>query len=307
MNLFLRRIFIFLLPILLLAIGLEILLRKIPNDYSYKSRYLDAHSRELNVLILGNSHTYFGINPEFIRKKSFNAAHNSQSLNFDLEILKKYENRWDSLKFIIIPIDYLSLYYSIESGIESWRLKYYSLYYNIHSSNELKNNTELLSSKLKINLNRLYRFYLLNDSSFFWSELGWGNRYHSGNCEDLITSGEKAAMRHKGKNEELYNFNIEILNRIVAFARAKNIIVLLVDSPAYKSYVDNLDEIQLNKTVIVARELTSSYTHVKYFNMLTDKSFVKADFCDGDHLNEVGAKKLTLKIDSVMSALMVAR
>jgi hypothetical protein len=41
---------------------------------------------------------------------------------------------------------------------------------------------------------------------------------------------------------------------------------------------------------------------VKYLNLLTDKAFDEKDFYDADHLNEIGAKKFTLKIDSLINA-----
>ena len=40
-----------------------------------------------------------------------------------------------------------------------------------------------------------------------------------------------------------------------------------------------------------------------YYNFLTDKSFIAEDYYDADHLNEIGAKKLTLKIDSIINEI----
>ncbi|HRB69044.1 MAG TPA: hypothetical protein PLC92_02955, partial [Chitinophagales bacterium] len=80
-------------------ISLELLLRDIPNDYSFKKNYLNTNSNNIEVLFLGSSHIYYGINPEYISQKSFNAAHISQSLNFDLAILEKYKDRWTNLKY----------------------------------------------------------------------------------------------------------------------------------------------------------------------------------------------------------------
>ncbi|OCB78491.1 hypothetical protein [Flavobacterium crassostreae] len=128
MSKFIKLFALFLIPILVVMTSFELLLRNIPNDYSYKKKYLDAKSDGIEVLFLGSSHIYFGINPEYITKKSFNVAHSSQSLNFDLEIIKKYKNRWKNLKYIIVPIDYFSMYTTLEDAIEKWRVKNYSIY-----------------------------------------------------------------------------------------------------------------------------------------------------------------------------------
>ena len=69
-------------------ISFELLLRNIPNDYSFKKNYLNTKSNSIEVLFLGSSHIYYGINPEYISRNSFNGSHISQSLNFDLEILE---------------------------------------------------------------------------------------------------------------------------------------------------------------------------------------------------------------------------
>ncbi len=68
------------------------------------------HSKSVEILCLGSSHAYFGINPDFISPPCFNAAHPSQSLKYDFEIVKKYQDKWESLKVIVIPVDYFSLF-----------------------------------------------------------------------------------------------------------------------------------------------------------------------------------------------------
>ena len=129
MNKFIQKSLLFCAPVLIFMLIMELLLRNIPNDYSYKKNYLDQHSNEIETLFLGSSHAYYAINPEFIHSTSFNAAYFSQSLDYDIEILKKYYKQSIKLKYIVVPIDYLSLYNRLETGVESWRIKNYIIYY----------------------------------------------------------------------------------------------------------------------------------------------------------------------------------
>ena len=46
--------------------------------------------------------------------------------------------------------------------------------------------------------------------------------------------------------------------------------------------------------------LTKNYNNTTYVDFLLDTSFVKADFYDADHLNDKGAKKLTIKLESLI-------
>jgi nucleoside-diphosphate-sugar epimerase len=132
--------------------------------------------------------------------------------------------------------------------------------------------------------------------------LGWGTNYNSKDNQDLTATGIKAAKRHTIKSDEYFNENVEYLKSIIEFAKAKNITVLLFTSPAYKTYVRNLDNTQLSRSINAANHLTDTYSNAVYFNLLNDTIFTENDFHDSDHLNEIGAKKLTVKIDSLLMA-----
>jgi hypothetical protein len=301
MKKFLKFCILFISPIVIIIITSEILLRKIPNDYSYKKNFLDKNSNNIKMLFLGSSHTYFGINPEYVKSNSFNAGNSSQSLDYDLEILMKYEGKWDSLKYIVVPVDYFSLFGKLETSIESWRVKDYDNYCGIKTNNGIIDNIEILSNKLLVNQNKIKRYYLKNVSGVTCSDLGWGMEYNSKNNQDLMVSGKAAAKRHLAKNNQYFDENVKVLKSIIKFAKANKSRVFFYTSPAYKTYVQNLDNDQLNNTVRTLRRMADSYNNVIYFNFINDNEFTKKDFYDADHLNEIGARKLTLKIDRFIS------
>lgn len=292
----------FLFPMVLFGLVSEFLIRRIPNDYEYKKQYLDQHAKEVNVLFLGSSHVYYGINPKYI-KSSFNASYISQSFDYDLEILKKYDNQWTNLKYIVVPIDYFSFYGRLENSPEAWRAKNYRIYYDINNDHKIFNSTEMLSNKLDINLHRIYNYYLKGESDISCTRLGWGTSYESIKHKNLIKSGETAATRHTAKNNLQYATNMHLLDEIISFAEHKHVKILLFTSPAYQSYVSHLNTNQLNGTFSAIRKLNIAHTSVKYYNLLQDSSFHAHDFYDGDHLNEFGAKKLSLKMNLILGKI----
>ena len=91
-------------------ISLEVLIRNIPSDFKDKRDYLEAHSNEIETLILGSSHSFHGLNPEFFSSKTYNAAFSSQILFYDLEILRRYESDLTELEWVILPISPPLLY-----------------------------------------------------------------------------------------------------------------------------------------------------------------------------------------------------
>jgi hypothetical protein len=301
---FIKFLIIFSLPILIGIVSFEIVLRNIPNDYSYKKKYLDFNSNNIQVLFLGSSHIYFGINPEYMSRKSFNGAHISQSLNFDFAILEKYNDRWENLKYIIIPIDYFSIYTTLEGGIENWRVKNYSIYYNIPTNGNYWSNFEIFNAKLPSNISRAKLYFSKGKSDITCKKLGFGTTYNSKESKDLIVTGKTAAKRHTIELENIqsiFSKNIQTINSIIKFANDHNLKIIFITCPSYSTYRENLNPIQLDNSIKIIKQFSAKNSNTDYYNFLTDKAFIADDFYDADHLNEIGAKKLTLKIDSIIN------
>ena len=300
MKAFLKKTTYFILPILVLLIAVELMLRQIPNDYSYKKNYLEKQSNTIKVLFLGNSHAFYGINPDLINEPTFNAAHVSQSIDYDYKILKQFEHQLDSLKTIVLPIDYFSFYKNLERGAEKWRVKNYVIYYGFGGKFSSTNYLELMNGAVKDQINRLVKYYYQKKSDVNCNTLGWGKTYHSTNSKDLVATGASAAKRHKAKSDEAFQSNLQTLDSIIAFAEQHHCKVILYTSPAFETYVRHLDTAQLNRTINAVKEISKQYKAIHYVNFLNDSTFVHDDFYDADHLNEIGAQKLTHKLDSLI-------
>lgn len=306
MKKFINLLIVFNIPILIGMISFELLLRNIPNDYSFKKKYLNANSNNIEVLFLGSSHIYYGINPEYFSRKSFNSAHISQSLNFDLAILEKNKDQWKNLKYIIIPIDYFSMYSTLEGSIENWRVKNYNIYYDISINDNYWNGFEIFNGKLSSNISRAKSFLYNEKSDITCNKLGFGTTYNSKNSQDLIETGKTASERHTkelNNNQTTFYKNIQTIKSIIEFSNNHNLKTIFITCPAYSTYKKNLNPIQLNNTINIIKKLSSRNPNTTYYNFFKDKSFIAEDYYDADHLNEIGAKKLTHKIDSIINNL----
>lgn len=288
---------LFLLPIFILAIMLEFALRNIPNDYIFKKKYLDQNSNKIETLILGNSHAYHAFNPVYFEGNAFNAAYFSQPLNYDVKIFEKYQEQTENLKTIVISISYTSLFDDVG---ERDRLKNYVKFYKIGTTS-LANKTELLGRNFSENMKSFVKFYIKNLHPLTSSELGW-HVSDSSMVSDLEVTGKEAAIRHTCKiKEEVTNNLINILDSFISYCETRNINVILITLPAYKSYSDNLNEEQLKRTLEISNNFAQKHNNCIYINLLEDTSFTPEDFFDGDHLNDSGAKKISLKISEYTS------
>ena len=98
------------------AVG-EVYVRSLPNPAKSKHEYLTKHSTEIETLILGSSHTYYGINPELLGNHAYSAALSSQTLRYDDYIFHAYP--FPQLQAVILPISDFSFYEELE-GTKSW-------------------------------------------------------------------------------------------------------------------------------------------------------------------------------------------
>lgn len=296
MKYFLFKLFLFLLPILSLAIFFEVLIRKTPNDYVLKKGYLDNHANNVKTLILGSSHSLYGLDPKYFDKQCFNASHVSQTLDYDLAILKKYDH-WEQLETVILPISYFSFFERIETTDESWRAKDYLLYYDISFSHQFQHHSEVLSIGLKHNLKKIIDHYIKNQPAISCSDLGWGTNATSENAVDLFNSGVRKAKKHTIADHQCFEKNLLILKEIIKFCNTKNSNIVLFTPPAYKAYIKNLDNDQLLKTITTVNQIAKKYNNCTYINLLEDQTYSPEDFFDADHLNEIGAKKLSIAMN----------
>lgn len=280
------------MPICLFLLVIEIAVRKIPNDYQLKKVYLDKNCTEINTLILGSSHTFYGLNPDYFSKKTFNAAYVSQSLDLDYDILKKYHSKFKNLKTVILPISYFSLFETLKSDVEKWRMKNYVLYYDFQKTSGVNPTLEILNSDIKSNLKKIIKHYILHKSYITSSNLGWGTNFNSKNKKKF--KGEITAKKHTAKNFNLYHENVNTLKKIITLCKKNNTKIIFITTPTHKSYYQNVHKNQLEKTVQTVTDLVKANSNCSYLNLLQSKKFTPEDFYDADHLNEIGAKKLSL-------------
>ena len=296
MQRFITYLFFFFFPVLLLAGVAEILMRKMPNDYTIKKSFLDQNASKINVLILGSSHAFAGLDPAFMGVSCFNASYDSQTLEYDLWLFKKYRDQLISLKFLVIPVSYFSMALNMETGPEPWRSRFYYLYYDIKARDKLTDRSEILGGNLRLSLHKLFNYYLLHKNGIHTSALGRGTEYTFKNRLSRIETGPVSAKRHTCDNPKVFDEMANCLEQIIKIAAEKNIKVILHTSPALPYYVNNLNQMQLTKTLQKLASLDQKYENVRYINFLQNHPLQDSDFYDADHLNETGSVKFSKMI-----------
>ena len=89
---------------------------------------MQKNAENVEIIILGSSHTFYGIRPDILSKRAFSLANVSQDIKHDKYLLEYWANRYHRLKAVIFPISFSTWFgKGLEYGQESWRCKYYRI------------------------------------------------------------------------------------------------------------------------------------------------------------------------------------
>jgi hypothetical protein len=134
-------------------------------------------------------------------------------------------------------------------------MKDYTIYYDLQEKFNLTQKSELLSVKFQTNIERLYEFYIQNKNTVETTSMGWGTDANSINSKDLKKSGVLVAKRQTIKDKGLYEENFKTLNAFLSQCNKRNIEVVLITFPRYKSITSKLEKNQLETTIKAVNHL----------------------------------------------------
>lgn len=276
-------------------LGLEVFVRWIPNEYSYKYQYMEKNISDIETLILGSSVGRTGIDPSVLGETAFNVANVSQDLIEDCAILEKYVPKASNLSDVIIALLPNSYSYLMKDGVESWRLRKYKIYMNLEIKEEIKAGNHLEISNIRSVLAHI-KNYLLTKNTI--------DCYTNGFGKDSIILNESEKLKHAVNIASIHNdtFNdnpdiiIEELEKVMTKCQDYGVNVYLVMLPCYYMYYERLDIKFEKQCDDLSRYLTDKFDNVHYLNFYRDPDFISSDFRNANHLGPKGAKKFTRKL-----------
>ena len=291
-----KKIGLFLIPIVLVFSFIEIFYRCIPNDYSIKNKTISQNYKQSEVLIFGNSHTLYGLDPNYFSVPAYNVANISQTLYFDSLLFEKHISKFKKIKKIILNVEYTSLSEQIDSGESNWRKFYYFHYMDLEipSISDFDYRRICISSTRNFNFNcKLIANFIKKKTLLNTNNKGFGINYSYENRNEITDKEGKEVVKKHEDNSLNYKNNSTILEKIIEICEKRNIEVILVSMPVSNSYRKYCNPIKIKKINATCNALKSKHKNVVYLNLFSDSKFIDDDFYDVDHLNSKGAKKCT--------------
>ncbi len=297
MKKFLLHTFVFSLMVLAVLAAGEWYVEGLPNPSKDKHRWMSEHSRQVETLVLGSSHTFYGIDPEVLGDGAFSLAQVSQTYRYDRWLLQYYP--MPRLRTVLLPFSYFSLYEDFETGIGDDYASRYLLYMDcpIHSRFSRYGLELLDADTFKEKLKSLWK-----PSALTWTERGFASNYRLEARGEGWDNGEERAVSNTYADTTAVALNCGFLRDICAWSAARDVQVVLLSTPLTEAYRRHRDPAQLARNERLLSALLQAHPEVIYLNFEADPRFVADDFYDSDHLSTLGAEKLSRILRDTLAA-----
>lgn len=288
---------------IILLIGITVVLlcilnkqyaKTIENRYAdtFKFQYIPEHIMLSNV---GSSHAEYGLqyddSPAFSNVSHFNFALASQPYDYDLALLKMYQNNLEPGGVLLIPVSYFSFNDEVTNDTEkeAMEVRYYSFLKPEYIPN-YSLYTDIITQKLPI--------LSADEDLLTWitSTLFPSLEVHAeGEGLTIEEAMEKAQSRYDrhflNKDNYFYQERISELKDIILFCQERKITPILISIPVTRYYHDLISDDFFTDFYQHIDEICKE-TNVTYYDYSYDDRFRGnlSYFNDSDHLNADGSK-----------------
>lgn len=305
MKTFIRKLSFFVILIFIGWAGLEIFYRAVPNNYTVKDKHIKASYNDIEVLLFGNSHSFYGLNPSFFEQYALNVSNISQTLMYDELLFNKHIDSLTALKYIVLPVEYSSLGQDDNMPELQWRKYFYETQMGLKtgmvSPFDIKRYSLALSPRFSLTVGSMQKFFN-NGTIADCNDMGWAPLQGVNGELNNLQSAKATVQKHE-KSQYKFDKNIYRLKSIIDTCKSRGIKVLLVTMPVTSYYADNINKEKFTLIMKECNTLDSKYDNVSYINLFQDSHFSNKDFYDADHLNSNGAKKCSLIVNEAINKI----
>ena len=298
---FVQRGVIFLIPIVLLLVGVEYYNKtRTGNRIISKLKLIQDYGNEINTLIIGNSHARNGFIASKFPQKTINAAIGGSTVYYSKEVLGKAlkANKSGSLKNVVLTISYQTLFkdFSDESTLNK-RFEFYHYLgsnYEIPSSFDLRKYSIINTISFHGAIENIINDFKGNPNSVY-QNLGYTPYKKEVKSEGIeALSSKRIGIHHDmmSSNKDIVKKHVEDLEALIQLAKSNGIVLYIITPPVTTEYYLK-EKVEYKKFTEILGNIAQRNQIVYYdFSNSTDIKELKY-FKDSDHLNAKGAEKFT--------------
>ncbi|MEY3368774.1 MAG: hypothetical protein RI973_1929 [Bacteroidota bacterium] len=275
-------LFLFSLPIL----GLEIMLRQPGSDsYAFKKHLIEETLADNEVLIIGNSLAWSGINPDSLGPNCINVANFEQAFYSDYKILEKYLPQSPRLKTVIMPVSVETCFSKPNQRSE----QSYSAYWGIVPHDKVRK-LEHYSAVM------IYGFWpgikKLFEAGEETNGRGWGSTTVAYQYDPAAVEEKMQRIRSLLAEDNFQESKAD-LQRIVNICRENQVRLILYIPPFTQGLSRELEAHPDYQLMLDFLDGISRQGGAEVLDLRNDSLFADHLFRDVNHLNVEGAKVLS--------------
>lgn len=303
---FLKRLALFLTPVVLIAIALELLVGTIPSTYSFVGQQLESESDKIEVAVFGSSQIKNSVNPEYIEKKTLNISSSAQHHNSDFQLLKGLVERLPALKTVVFEVSYG--HFEIPHNTKYyWKKPVFLKYYGINTFERAVYPTDslLYMSHPGFFTTQLFDMFV-RDSMPAFNRFGFDTGNYDGRFKrlgfDLDSIMKDPINISRRESAVILKYNTAYFKEMLEFCHQRGLEVVIISPPTFTNYNNKRDAAVLRRRDSVLALFQAQYPNLKLLIAETDSRYKVTDFRNGNHLNPDGAEKFSKQLDSLLNA-----
>ena len=291
--------------IILLAVG-ELIVRRADTPYTYKAQWIRHHGHSVATLVLGSSHSYYGVRPALLGDSVFSLANPSQSAEYDLMLLRRFGPMMPNLKRIILPVGYSTFRDPKLEVIEPGLIMNYKVGMGITDYSDFSV-YNLVLSDFTAYAGRLRNMIVPQEQLNLCDSLGFGLGFTLSDRRSDWESDGPARVAYltqppSGRSDEV----MHVFGEILDYCRARGIECVLISTPLWHTFRDSRDAGQHAEMRQLTDSLVRTYG-VRHIDMSRSALFADRHFHDVDHMSDIGSILYTRQLrDSLASPLAPA-
>jgi len=246
----------------------------------------NAKDRNYELLILGNSGTYRGINPNMFEISTYNFSHDNDSYNQIYYKLQWLEQK--QFKYLILGVDYFQFSFFDDSRNYIYNSffgdSYKADFSQMNAGNLFFNKTNILEAN---RLKYLRSIFKTKTTSIFQRDNG-----------QYIKHGIAKPDDENYYSIERLPFQEKYFNLILDYCTKEEIEVFLCMLPTRKNALKNYKKDDIEDFNDFINSFTSNSVH--FLNYSNQKGWSIADYTDITHLNERAANKFSKQLNDTI-------
>lgn len=239
----------------------------------------NAAKMHYELLILGNSRTYRGLNPNLFSYTALNFSHDNDSYNQIYYKLKYLIDMKKNIKYLILGVDYFQ--FSFKSDTRNY---IYADYLGSDYMKDFKRNRIFLN-KVEYYLGNINprKILLLSPKE---------NKPFLRNRGQYIVPGLARENDTITRSINRLEFQVKYFEKTLKLCKQKNIKVFIVNLPTRQNELNSYTATEIQDfDIFINKYLIEK--HIYYLNFSKLKGFTTKDYTDITHFNEKAANRFT--------------